>query len=128
MRFRQQQEHQQQRQGRSGRPLLFEQEISWFVLAGALDVFMTYIILRFSHDGQTQHVMIESNPVAGWILHRWGFRGMIMFKFAMVAVVVVIAEIVGRVRPTLARLLLNGGTAVVLAVVIYSLRLLLRNL
>lgn len=110
------------------RALLFETEISWFVLVGALDVFMTYIILRFSHDGQTRHTLVESNPVAAWVLHRWGMRGMVIFKFIMIAVVVTIAEVVGQVRPVVARLLLLGGTLVVGSVVVYSLLLLLRSL
>lgn len=108
--------------------LLFETEISWFVLAGAMDVFMTFIILRFSAEGRTQNMMVESNPVAQWILGHWGLRGMVLFKLAMVALVSVIAEIVGRSRPATGRALLVGGTIVVAAVVVYSMRLLAANL
>lgn len=108
--------------------LLFETEISWFVLAGAMDVFMTFIILRFSAEGRTQNLMVESNPLARWILGHWGLRGMVLFKVAMVVLVAGIAEFVGRSRPAVGRALLVGGTIVVATVVIYSMRLLSANL
>ena len=107
------------------RRLKFETEISWFVLAGTLDVVMTLLVLRFSAAGQTRATLIESNPVAQWILSRWGMPGLAAFKFLMTVLVVVIAEVVGTVRPRLARALLWGGTLVVGAVVVYSMRLLL---
>ncbi len=113
---------------RGRRHLLFETEISWFVLVGALDVFLTYILLRASNEGFSRSIVIEGNPIARWVLSRWGMNGMVLFKFAMIAVVVTIAEVVGRSRPNTARGLLWSGTAVVGAVVIYSARLIARNL
>lgn len=98
------------------------------MLIGALDVFMTYVILRFSAEGRTNNVMIEGNPIARWILHQWGIRGMVIFKFFMIALVTTIAEIVGRVRPHVGRNLLRMGTLVVGGVVIYSFFLLQRNM
>ena len=106
------------------RGLQFETEISWFVLAGTLDVVMTFLVLRLSADGQTRSTFIESNPVAQWVLARWGIQGLVAFKFLLTALVVVIAEVVGVVRPQLARALLWGGTLVVGAVVAYTMRLL----
>lgn len=108
--------------------LQYETELSWFILVGAMDVFMTYLILRFSAEGRTQNPLIEGNPLARMILHRWGIRGMVFFKFIMVAVVAVIAEVVGKTRPHVGRNLLRFGTLVVGGVVIYSLMLLIRNL
>ena len=63
--------------------LLYETELSWFILVGAMDVFMTYLILRYSAEGRTQNPLIEGNPVARMILHRWGIRGMVFFKFIL---------------------------------------------
>lgn len=108
--------------------LRFESELSWFVLVGALDVFMTYVILRYSGEGRTRNVMIEGNPIARWVLQQWGLQGMVLFKFLMIAIVATIAEVVGKYRPTLGRSLLIIGTAVVGAVVVYSFLLLQRNL
>lgn len=113
---------------RRRKTLLFETEISWFVLVGALDVFLTYILLRASHEGYSRSIVIEGNPIARWILHQWGMKGMVVFKFIMIGVVVSIAEVVGRTRPALGRGLLICGTAVVGAVVVYSARLIAMNL
>jgi Domain of unknown function (DUF5658) len=106
------------------RLLRFETEVSWFVLACVLDVAVTFLSLRYSAVGQTRSTLVESNPVARWFLNHWGFAGMAAFKGAMTMLVVVIAEVVGRTRPLVARLLLTGGTMVVAAVVVYSARLL----
>ena len=108
--------------------LMYETEISWFILVGALDVFMTYLILRYSAEGRTRNVLIEGNPIARWILHMWGIRGMVIFKFIMIAVVTTIAEVVGRFRPATGRFLLRLGTLIVGGVVIYSFFLLRRNM
>ena len=108
--------------------LMYETEISRFILVGALDVFMTYLILRYSAEGRTRNVLIEGNPIARWILHTWGMNGMVYFKFIMIAVVTTIAEVVGRYRPATGRFLLRIGTLIVGGVVIYSFFLLRRNL
>lgn len=94
------------------------------MLAGTLDVVMTYLVLRLSAEGQTRLTFFESNPVAQWVLSRWGMQGLVAFKFLLTALVVVIAEVVGTVRPQLARALLWGGTLVIGAVVVYTMRLL----
>jgi len=108
--------------------LQYESELSWFILVGALDVFMTYLILRYSAEGRTQNVLVEGNPLARWILQQWGMQGMVIFKFTMIGVVSVIAEVVGRFRATVGRSLLQLGTLVVGGVVVYSFLLLQRNM
>jgi hypothetical protein len=52
---------------------------------------------------------------------------MAIFKLIMTALVVTIAEFVGRTRPIVAQALLWGGTAVVGSVVVYTVRLLFRH-
>lgn len=110
-----------------GRLLKFETEICWFALVGALDVFLTYLLLRFSSQGLTHNMVIESNPVARWVLQQWGFNGLGAFKAVMIVLVVVIAESVGRARPGVGRGLLIVGTLIVGAVVVYSARMLAAN-
>jgi len=112
---------------RQRRGLLFETELSWFVLASALDVAMTFLVLHHSNNGMTRAPIVESNPLAQWFIDHWGFRGMAGYKLIMTLIVVVIAEIVGRQKPLVARMLLWGGTIVVGSVVIHSLRLLLAH-
>ncbi len=99
-----------------------QQETLRFVLVSALDLFMTYILLR-----QEGMHFIESNPVAGRFFADYGLKGMVYFKFGMVALVCVIAQIVVRRRPRTAKWLLNWATLVVVGVVVYSFVLLLKH-
>lgn len=113
---------------RRRKTLQFETELSWFILVCALDVFMTYVILRYSAEGRTRHVMIEGNPVARWVLVRWGIPGMVVFKFIMAGFVCAVAEIAGLKKPALGRGLLRVGTLIVGGVVVYSFFLLRGNM
>lgn len=96
------------------RRLPLETETCFFIFVNALDVFMTYVLLN--HSPQFQ----ESNQVANYFLTRFGFRGMIYFKFGLVAFVTVVAQIIALTRPQTARWLLIVGTVIVAAVVTYS--------
>jgi hypothetical protein len=69
----------------------------------------------------------ESNPVARWFFEGWGLTGIVAFKFTMVAVVEVIAQIIALRRLQLGRRLLEFGTLVVALVVLYSMYLLLSH-
>ncbi len=101
--------------------ILLETETSWFVLASALDFFMTYIMLRHAeHDPHPSFRFIESNPIASFFLNHWGVKGLLYFKLSIVAVVVVICQVIARHNVQLARRVLYLGTAIVSAVVIYS--------
>lgn len=103
-----------------GGQLPLENETVWFVLVSALDVFMTYLLVRQPH-------ITEGNPVAAFFLNHWGVKGMVYYKFFMVAFVAVIAQVIARKREDIARRLLQFATIVVGAVVIYSLVLYLRH-
>ena len=96
------------------RQLPLETETCFFILANAMDVFMTYILLQQGPEFQ------ESNQIANFFLSKYGFKGMIYFKFALVAFVTVVAQIIARTKPRTARILLNTGTAIVGAVVVYG--------
>ena len=100
--------------------LPLEQETVRFIFVSALDVFLTYLLI-------TQDRFHEGNPVARFFLNHWGMRGMIYFKFAMVAFVAVLAQIIARRQPATARKLLNLATVIVICVLIYSLTLLARH-
>lgn len=99
--------------------LPLERETCVFILVNALDVFMTYLLLRTNQPGSSAYV-VESNQIANYFIAGWGVKGMVYFKFGLVAVVTVIAQIVFTKRPTIARYLLNIGSLVVAGVVIYS--------
>ncbi len=72
------------------RPALFPTLYTWYVFASALDLMLTWVILH--HGGR------EANAVANWIIERHDLMGIVFFKFAIVMLVILICEIVGRVR------------------------------
>ena len=92
--------------------LPLQNETTTFILANVLDIFMTYMLMRFG--------AIEANPIANLFFQRWNFAGMIFFKMAMVAVVAVLAQIIARRDLKRARFLLYAGTLIVGIVVVYS--------
>ena len=100
--------------------LPLQTEVSFFILIGVLDIVMTNVLLR--------HGAVEANPVAGFFLRNWGFRGMIAFKMATITFVIVLAQIVAQYKMSNARRLLHCGTAIVGFVVCYSVFLLLKKL
>ena len=106
--------------------LPLETETTRFILANALDLFMTFLLLYFSNRGWLQKNVFESNAIANYFLSRWGTKGLVFFKFGLVALVVVIAQIVARKRLDTARWLLNLGAIFVAGVVVYSLFIMLR--
>ncbi len=95
------------------RQLPLESETCFFILVNALDVYMTYLLLQTSE-------FRESNEVANYFLSRFGFSGMIAFKFVVVAAVLMITQFIAARKLRTARWLLYTGTAITAAVVIYS--------
>ncbi len=96
-----------------GRQLPFESETNFYILANTLDVFMTFVLLKTGG-------FRESNEVANRVLDMFGIRGLVFFKFAIVAFVCVLAQMIAVKQPQTAKKLLIGGTVVVFAVVLYS--------
>lgn len=109
----------QERRSLLGSQLPLETETVWFLFVSALDVFMTYLLIR--HPNYT-----EANPIAAFFINHWGIKGMVYFKFFMVAFVCVITQIIAHTREDIARRILQFATVVVGAVVFYSLMLYLR--
>ncbi len=100
--------------------LQFQSETSMFILVNVLDIFLTHQLL--SRGG------LEVNPIANFFFKNWDIRGMIAFKLAIVLAVCLIAQIVALYKPKTARLLLNTGSILVGAVVLYSANLLIKHL
>lgn len=115
-------EPQEKEQGRSfwNHQLPLERETCIFILVNALDVFMTYLLLVTGN-------FRESNQLANYFIAGWGIKGMVYFKFALVAVVTVIAQVVARKKMSTGRNLLNFGSLIVAGVVIYSFALFMRS-
>jgi hypothetical protein len=98
----------------------FEAETVLYLLLSIADLLITYFLLRQQGRGVE---FVEANPVAREIIHHWGPRGMVYFKFGMVAFIVLITQIIARYRPFTARLVLFFAIAMMVYVVVYSVRL-----
>ena len=77
-------------EGLFGRHVLLPNHYAWFVLASSLDLLMTWVVL---HVGG-----YEANELARYIIERFDLYGVLVFKFALVIVVIGICEFVGMRR------------------------------
>ncbi len=72
------------------RPALYPTLYILYVFVSALDILCTWRILRA--DG------IEVNVLANWVIDQHDIRGLAVFKFLTVVVVILICEVIGRRR------------------------------
>lgn len=82
----------------------FQEHYTWLIFVGSLDIMLTWVILR--NGGE------EVNPVAELVIDAWGLNGAIAFKFALTLFVIVSCEVIARVRPTTARILIWFGVII----------------
>ena len=106
--------------------LPLEGETGLFILASTLDVLMTWYLVTHSTAGNHTW-FVESNPVARYFMDSWGFDGLVCFKFAMVALVSVICQLIARHKVEVARRVLYFATLTVTSVVVYSVVLMYRH-
>ncbi len=88
------------------------------VALSLLDLLTTYVLLQNFAD------CYEANPVANYFLNRWNILGMSLFKFALVAGVVAMCEIIERCRPRLGKLVLVFGCVAAASVVLQGVHIL----
>jgi hypothetical protein len=72
------------------RPVLYPVGYTWYVFFCALDIMFTWAILAAGGS--------ELNSVADWIIAHYRLRGLVLFKFLLVVLVIVICELAGRRR------------------------------
>lgn len=102
-------------------PMRYPNEYVWLVFVSAMDLIMTWIIL-------VHHGGYESNPIADFMIIRFGSTGLILFKFAIVMFVIIICEIVGRHSEGRGRWLARVGVGISAVPLSVSLFIVLRNL
>jgi hypothetical protein len=73
-----------------GQPVLYPNAYTWLLLVSALDGMITWAVLSLGG--------IEANPIAGRVLETHGFAAMVAYKFALVSLVIIICEFIGRHR------------------------------
>ena len=91
----------------------------WLVLISFLDILLTFLVL-YEWEGH------EVNPIAHAIIVQMGFIWAALFKFAIVVLVIIICETVGRRRDRTGRRLSQVTVAISAFPVAYTFALLLR--
>lgn len=92
--------------------MLYQKAYKWFVSISALDVVLTWFILLLG--GQ------EVNVLADAVIAHAGLRGILIYKFCLVVLVVLVCEVTGRRRPSLGRRLAHCSIAVTAIPVLLS--------
>ena len=70
--------------------MLYQTAYKWFVLISAVDIILTWFILLLGGN--------EVNVLADAVIAHAGLKGIVIYKFCLVVLVVLICEIVGRRR------------------------------
>ena len=102
------------------RKLPLEHETALFLLAATLDFLFTAWVLP--REG-----FHEANPLARTILALAGMRGLLVFKFGLVAGICLLAQVIAVHRPGAARAVLNLATLITVLVLFYSVALLVSS-
>src|SRR3954452_10469409 len=84
--------------------VLYPNEYAWLIFVSALDVMLTWIILYTG--GYENHVLADA------VVGRFGLPGLVLFKFALVLLVIIICETVGRRKPITGRRLALAAIAI----------------
>jgi hypothetical protein len=75
---------------------MYPELYTWYIFLSAMDICFTWLILH-QEGGR------ELNVLAEWIIERYDLRGVILFKFLLVVLVVVVCELVGRFEARVGR-------------------------
>ncbi len=70
------------------RPMLYDEPLKWFIFLSVMDLLFTCIVLRFGG--------IEVNWIARKFLETWDLYGLLGFKLAMVILIILLCDFVGR--------------------------------
>jgi hypothetical protein len=109
------------RSARRARGVRFPYLYLALVFVSAMDLGLTYIVLLLGG--------IEVNPIANAVLQSpTDFHGLIVYKFALVAGVILICEFIGRHAPTTSRRLVIAAVAISSFPVVWSTLLLSQHL
>jgi len=96
--------------------LTYPNAYMWFVFLSAMDVMVTTSILYLGGR--------EVNPIADAVIQRFGTPGMVVYKFIIVAVIVIICEFVGRRKRGAGRVIAYCGVGLTMVPVLLGLSLL----
>lgn len=86
------------------RDLLFARFYLWFIAASAFDIVMTALVLSIGG--------YEANPMANFVIARFGLHGAMAYKFALAILVICCCETIGRRDPRTGRAI--AGFAIIM--------------
>ncbi len=95
-----------------GPPLLHPYHYVAIVLLGAADIALTRLIIALGGR--------EVNSLALWVLRHFDIYGLVIYKFALIVVVVLICEAIGRRKPPVATRLAEWAIALTAVPVVVS--------
>lgn len=98
------------------RPLVMKAESVGFVLLGLLDLIISAIYFRW----QGPWWGYEVNLLPAYVLRYYGLKGLVIYKFALTAGIVVACQIIWGKYPRIARGILLAGCLACSFVVVYS--------
>ena len=91
----------------------FQNAYVWLIFVSSLDIMLTWKIL--DRGG------VEVNPLASLVIDGWGMQGAIAFKFALMMWVIVVCELLARMRRGAGRFLAYAAVIVSASPVLWSL-------
>jgi hypothetical protein len=94
------------------RPMLYQSRYVWFVFLSAMDVMMTWIIL--SAGGR------ELNWIANAVIEFGGKVWLIGYKMAIVVLVIMLIETIGRMRASTGRQVATAAIAITAFPVVFA--------
>jgi hypothetical protein len=92
--------------------MLYPIAYKWFVFISAADVVLTWFILLLGGS--------EVNILADTVIAHAGLKGILIYKFCLVILVVLLCEIIGRRRPRVGRNLARWAVAITAIPVVLS--------
>ena len=101
------------------RHVLYPTQYTWFVFVSAIDLMFTWLVLTPAIGAY------EVNTLAHTVIDRFGLTGLAVYKFSLVAFVIIMCEYIGRRRANLARWLAGGAVALPAGAVLVSVAILL---
>lgn len=93
-------------------PMRYPRPYAWFVVVSVLDIVFTWTVLLL---GGT-----EVNAIADMVIAYAGGKGIVIYKFCLVVLVIVLCEVIGRRRDKIAKRLAEWSVAVTAIPVVLS--------
>lgn len=99
------------------RAMRYPAPYTWLIFLASMDIMLTWIVL---HGGGS-----EVNSLAAWVIRNTGLPGMVIYKFALVLLIIGICEIIARRKEPTARRFAEWAVAITAIPVVITLVLLM---